>query len=261
MTKAPRESRALMDSLSLVDPAASTACGEWNAHDLVAHLAAGAKEIADLIEDTLAGRPARPTQPFDKREAAFVALPDEQLRQALADESRRKVAATEALSVLGEGATFEFSGRSFTASQVETHSRSEAAIHRWDLIGDDEEGEVLLAQPELTCHAVDALNTLPILAEAPIVRARQASVSRLRIVLRSPGQPDAVLAADADGARFESDESQTAEGDAVITTDAANRLLSLWGRRSAQKRIAIEADPNIWTPVASVLWPNVNSWG
>lgn len=70
-----------------------------------------------------------------------------------------------------------------------------------------------------------------------------------------------MLAADADGARFESDESQTAEGDAVITTDAANRLLSLWGRRSAQKRIAIEADPDRWTPVASVLWPNVNSWG
>jgi hypothetical protein len=73
----PRESLELMKTLADADPAAQTACSEWTVHDLVAHLAAGAKENADLIEDSLAGRPARATRTFSEREAAFVALPGE----------------------------------------------------------------------------------------------------------------------------------------------------------------------------------------
>ena len=52
----PRESWELMTTLADADPAAPTACSSWTVHDLVAHLAAGAKENADLIEDALAGR-------------------------------------------------------------------------------------------------------------------------------------------------------------------------------------------------------------
>jgi len=195
MTTAPMESRALMETLAAVDPAAQTACADWTVHDLVAHLAAGAKEIADLIEESLAKRPARATQSFDEREAAFRALPDEQLRRAMVDESRRKVAATKALHAGGPEATFDFTGRPFTAATLEMHGRSEAAIHRWDLVGDDVESAVLLAQPELTRHAVEVLNTLPILAEAPTARTSQAHASELRIVLRSPARPDVVLTA------------------------------------------------------------------
>jgi hypothetical protein len=257
---APRESRALIEALARVDPGAATACSEWTAHELVAHMAAGAKEIADLIEDALAGRPVRATQSFDEREADFIALPDEQLRQAMVTESRRKVAATEALAAQGPQATFEFTGRPFTAELVERHSRSEAAIHRWDLVGDDAEGEKLLAQPEFTRHAVEMLNTLPILAEAPATRAREAGVSRLRIVLRSPGEPDVVLAATADGARFELVDNGPAEGDAVVTTAPANRLLSIWGRRSVRHRITLEADPSVWAAVNAVLWPLAVHW-
>ena len=56
----PRESLELMKTLADADPAAPTACSQWTVHDLVAHLAAGAKENADLIEDALAGvRPVR----------------------------------------------------------------------------------------------------------------------------------------------------------------------------------------------------------
>jgi hypothetical protein len=258
--RAPRESRALMEALARVDPGAATACSEWTAHELVAHQAAGAKEIADLIEDALAGRPVRATKSFDEREAGFNALPDDQLRQAMVTENRRRIAATEALAARGAQPTFEFTGRPFTAGLVERHSRSEAAIHRWDLVGDDAEGEQLLAQPEFTRHAVEMLNTLPILAEGPAARVRQAGVSRLRIVLRSPGEPDVVLAATADGARFELVDNGPAEGDAVVTTDAANRLLSIWGRRSVRHRITIEADPSLWATVNAVLWPFAVRW-
>jgi len=46
----PRESGELMKTLADADPAAPTACSQWAVHDLVAHLAAGAKENVDLIE-------------------------------------------------------------------------------------------------------------------------------------------------------------------------------------------------------------------
>jgi hypothetical protein len=260
MSGVPKESRALMEALNRVDPASATACSEWTAHELVAHLAAGAKEIADLIEDTLAGRPARATQTFEQREAGFIAMDDQQLRQAMVEHSRRKVAATEVLAARGPQATFEFTGRPFTAEVLERHSRSEAAIHRWDLVGDDEVSEQLLAQQEFAGHAVEMLNTLPILDETPTARARRAGVSRLRIVLRTRGEPDIVLEATEHGARFETCESGRAGGDAVVTTDAPNRLLTLWGRRSTRRRIALESDPRLWATVNTVLWPDAMPW-
>src|SRR6478752_8329638 len=135
----PRESLELMKTLADADPAAQTACSEWTVHDLVAHLAAGAKENADLIEDALAGRPARATRTFTEREAAFVAMPDEHLRQELIHESRRKLAAVQELSDRGPVATYQFTGRPFSAALAYTHGgRSEAALHRCDIAGDDE---------------------------------------------------------------------------------------------------------------------------
>src|SRR6185503_2433571 len=110
----PRESLELMKTLADADPAAQTACSEWTVHDLVAHLAAGAKENADLMEDSLAGRPARATRTFSEREAAFVALPDEILRQELIHESRRKLAAVQELSDRGPDGTYQFTGRPFS---------------------------------------------------------------------------------------------------------------------------------------------------
>ena len=126
----PRESRELMKTLADADPAAPTACSQWTVHDLVAHLAAGAKENADLIEDELAGRPARATRTFAEREPSFVAMPDERLREELIHQSGRKLAALEALSAKGPDASYQFTGRPFTAAMALTHARSEAAIHR-----------------------------------------------------------------------------------------------------------------------------------
>ena len=50
---------------------APTACPGWTAHELLAHLAAGAQEEASLIEAHLAGEPSRPTRAFDERERPF----------------------------------------------------------------------------------------------------------------------------------------------------------------------------------------------
>jgi uncharacterized protein (TIGR03083 family) len=251
----PRESAELMKTLADADPAAPTACSQWTVHDLVAHLAAGAKENADLIEDALAGRPARATRSFAEREPAFVAMPDEQLRQELVIQAGRKIAAVQALADRGPDAAYQFTGRTFTAALAETHSRSEAALHRWDIVGDDETGMELLAAPDLTRHAVEILNTLPILCEAPLSRARVAEIDRLRIVLRSPAQPDVVMDINPGSAHFELAEiDQPADGDAVVATDPAHRLLSIWGRRAPDHSVTIIADPKLWASAATVLW-------
>jgi hypothetical protein len=67
--------------------------------------------------------------------------------------------ATDALDT-GRFAEVPWAGREVPIPFFVTHVRSEAAIHRWDLVGDDATSAALLAQPELTAHAVTALGPL-----------------------------------------------------------------------------------------------------
>jgi len=256
----PLESQALLATLDEVASTAPTACAGWSAHNIAAHLAAGSKEIADLIEDKLAGRAERPTRGFTEREAPFIALPDDELRHAMASQGQRKAAALAALADSDDPA-FQFTGRSFTVAQLSTHSRSEAALHRWDVAGDDDLSDRLLTQAELTRHAVDVLNTLPSLYEAPEWRAEHAGVTdRLRIVLRSPDTADIVYEHTPHGARFEIIDDGPASGDALVSTDAANRLLTIWGRRSIERPLTLDTDAISPDTVESVLWSAAQPW-
>jgi len=256
----PLESQALMATLDEVVSTAPTACAGWSAHNIAAHLAAGSKEIADLIENKLAGRPDRPTRGFSEREAPFLALPDDELRHAMGTQGQRKLAAVAALADSDDPA-FQFTGRSFTVAQLSTHSRSEAALHRWDVAGDDDLSEQLLTQAELTRHAVDVLNTLPSLYEAPEWRAEHAGVTdRLRIVLRSPDTTDIVYERTPNGARFDIIDDGTANGDALVSTDAANRLLTIWGRRSLECALTLDTDSISPDTVESILWSAAQPW-
>jgi uncharacterized protein (TIGR03083 family) len=254
-----REAHALMSTLSEVSPSAPTACVGWSAHHIVAHLAAGSKEIADLIEERLAGRPTRPTQLFEDREPRFRALADDELRAAWMRHAQRK---GEALAELGDDNTFEFTGMSMTAAQIAMHSRSEAAIHRWDIAGSDAISDELLGQPELTAHAVSVLNAMPILNEAGQKRMQHGGGRLpLSIVLSAVGQPDVVFSADSRGtARFDLVDEGTGVGDAVMRTDPAHRLLVLWGRRSTKRQITIEADEATSQAASSILWPSALRW-
>jgi uncharacterized protein (TIGR03083 family) len=245
------EGRALLGALDAVAPTAATACPDWTAHELLAHLAAGAKERADLVEEKLAGLPPRATRPFDEREAVFRELPDVELRRALVAERSRAEAAVAALERRRE--TIRFTGREFSAGELTTHMRSEAILHRWDLVGSDRTGIELMAQPDLTRHAVTILNELP-LAESPRARARTAQVSGLCIVLRVPGEPDVVFLADPDDGRFEISASPPAP-DVVMTMDAAARLLTIWGRWPGRPVTVTATHGGELVVAASALWP------
>lgn len=256
-----QEGNALAATLDEVAPSAPTACAGWTAHDIVAHLAAGSKEIADLIEERLTGQPTRPTRGFEGRERPFRALPNDELRAVWSRQVQRKTEAQEALAALGEHTTFDFTGTAMTFSGIAMHSRSEAAVHRWDIAGSDDVSDRLLAQPELTAHAVSVLNAMPILNESPHVRAAQSGRFTLQIVLRSAGQPDVLLAVDPDrNAKFELVGEGSSEGDAIVSTDPAHRLLVLWGRRSATHPVTIEADHPTAKSMSSILWPAAIAW-
>ncbi len=248
----------MLAALDDVAPDAPTVCAGWTAHDVAAHLAAGAKELADLIEERLDGRPPRPTRGFEEREAPFRDLPPDELRRRLLQENVRKLAAYDALGQLDDP-TIAFTGTRLRAEELATHSRSEAAIHRWDLVGDDDTSTEQLGQPELTVHAVKVLGAMPVLnesAHALAERAVAAGKPDLHVVLRSPGERDVVFVASTSGGRLELTEPGAVEGDAVVVSDAAQRLLALWGRRSTSRAIAIEGPPEL----SDVLWPDARTW-
>jgi hypothetical protein len=215
--------------------------------------------MADLTEGVVRGRAPRPTTDFARREAPFVAMADDELRGRLVTEAIRLSVAIDGLASTGPGsgagagagATVAFSGRRLGASELTMHGRSEAALHRWDMAGDDDISEALLAQPELTAHAVDVLNTMidgsP---ESVTARTTSAAITELRANFAAPGHLDVVLVVDGAGARLELDEPRST---ACAQADPATRLLALWGRRSPRRTIAWN-DDSAARSLATFLW-------
>jgi hypothetical protein len=70
-------------TIASVPADAPTACTDWTAHNIAAHLAAGFEEVYVLIENSLADRPSRDTRTFDEREAPYLAMEADALRTSL----------------------------------------------------------------------------------------------------------------------------------------------------------------------------------
>ncbi|MFK0112854.1 maleylpyruvate isomerase N-terminal domain-containing protein [Streptomyces sp. NPDC091217] len=216
-------------------PDEPTACRGWRVRDLVAHVAAGAQEEADLIETHLRGGTARPTRSFDEREAAYRALPYDELLGALAREGGSLNAAVDAL--IRSGGEVEFTGIRLSGQEFRVHSRSELALHRWDIVGDDETGHQLLAQPVLTAHAAKVLSGMASLQESAAARAvrvhREPEDFAFR--MRSPGSDDLLVQV----APMPSVKMMSPVTDElpVIRCSPADRLLAVWGRRLPDARI------------------------
>ena len=223
-------------TLVATPPAQLTNCRGWAVHDLTAHLAAGAAEQADLIEEHLAGKPARATRAFAEREPAYRALPDAELRDRLLYEATRF---TTAQAELGD-VSIAFTGRPMTASDFAMHGRSECTLHRWDIVGRDDVGWTLLGQPALTHHALSVLSTMSALTESPANRAVDLDVpDGLRVVVRSEPHDDLVITV-ADGVPTLTLEPIT-DAPAHLVLSPAARLLFLWGRREPSAAITLNA--------------------
>jgi len=213
------EYAAFVDTIGDVKPDQFTMCRTWTAHDLVAHLAAGAAEIVKNVSAfNRGGAEAVPeTLGLDERERAFRAKPWEEL----CDELRRNqdeldAALNEALAVDPASVT-PWAGREMPIAAFVSHARSEYAVHRWDLVGDDDISLALLSEPSLTQHAVLALGQ--VLVAAGTAGPRDA------FRLTTPDQPGIV--ASIEGLVFDDFDYEEAD----ISGDSAARLLLLWGRQ------------------------------
>lgn len=238
---------------------APTACEGWTAHEIAAHLAAGIEEVAELIEDTVNDAPPRTTRGFEEREAPYRAMHNDDVREALGKIVERAGGALAALAA--KGVTVPFFERSWTAEELRLHAANDFAIHRWDLIGDDELTDVFLSPLHVTESAIKTLNTLTVLKERPTFRAERAGLTDIRVVLRCPDQPDIALDVTPAGvAALELSAGEPFDGDVLVETDTANRVLTLWGRRSSARKITITGDPALLPTVTTTLWEHTPAW-
>jgi uncharacterized protein (TIGR03083 family) len=155
--------RAFISALAPLEPTAPTWCAGWSVHELTAHVTAAAEERAALIDDHLAGKPARATRSWEEREPPFRAMHDAELREQLVKQAVRFESSVAALK---EDDTILYTGWEMTAERLLMHSHSEAVLHRWDLVGDDDISIRLLSDPAMVTHALAVFDAMPTLAEA-----------------------------------------------------------------------------------------------
>lgn len=220
----PAEAEKILTSLDAVAPMSMTSCPGWTAHHVAAHIAGSYQEIRYHLEAFASGRPLQKTRSFEEREPPLYALPyGELLAQAEREEVSMRQVLAEVLDQAPD-ARLQWTGRTVDAAGFGTHMRSEDAVHRWDLVGDDEASAALLGQQELLDHAVGFIG-------APLCQRglRQGAGDRpLTVIVRTEGQDDLKVTMGEGTARLA---VVPADGSATIHADGAARLLLLWGRK------------------------------
>jgi uncharacterized protein (TIGR03083 family) len=224
-TSRSRESEAFLASRHDVAADEVSACDGWTAHDVTAHLAGIAVEITRHLEPYLAGEPVPATRSFEEREGPLRALPDDELCRRL--EHEEEAWRTVMDDVLGADpeAVIPWTGRNMAVAKFWPHVRNEFAIHRWDIVGDDDTGAELLGQQDLTEHAVE------VLGEILTRKGRTHDPSPddgFAVRLRSDATSDVRLIVDGGGARLECTDQGPGP---VVVLDRAARTLVIWGRR------------------------------
>ena len=217
-----READAFFTALDRTSPNSVTACYGWTAHEITAHLAAAGLEVAMNLEAYGERRLVPPTRGFEEREAPFREMNDDLLRLELPKSITRMSSALDAVLTDEPDAIVPWTGRQMVVKTFLTHLRSEFAIHRFDLIGDDNVSKELLAQPDLTNHAVT------VLGKVLLLRGSRPESLRFQASIASPGVPDVTVLVDAEGSRLIRSEDAT---EPSLIGDSAARLLFLWGRK------------------------------
>jgi uncharacterized protein (TIGR03083 family) len=244
-----REVDAFVDALEGVAPNAVTACVGWTAHELVAHLTSGVEAIASEAEAHLDGRPIPVFGSFAERELAFWEVDDDRLRRRLIDGERRMTAGLDAIQALSGDTAVPGIGWGMPISDVALHLRQEFAIHRWDLVGDDDVGDEILARPELIEHSVRILSA-PLLAVG--IQRDQRPEEPFMARIRSPQEPDLIVEVGRERSRLVLVDNL--DGDAQVECDAGARLLLVWGRRpSAAARVRTTLDPGSLARLTTIL--------
>ncbi|WP_026425582.1 maleylpyruvate isomerase N-terminal domain-containing protein [Actinokineospora inagensis] len=223
----PVEIAEFVKTLDTIDPNGFTACPSRTAHLLSAHVAGNYLEITRHVEAYLAGAPLARTRTFDEREPEFRTKTSPQLIESIVDGEARLRAAMSELLALDHDPIVRWTNRRVHAVGFLKHSRSECAVHRWDIVGDDEVSLRLLSQEELFRHLVEFVGPIPMTARGMATGVGQGASLKARV--RAPGQPDAVIGVHRGVPSLVEGEPH---GQALVeAVDPAARLLFLWGRK------------------------------
>jgi Mycothiol maleylpyruvate isomerase N-terminal domain len=220
------------DAVQQRRPDAGTWCEAWTVRDIVVHQAGNAEELARVLGAHLEGEPVA-TRGFEEREAPLRALNDADLWDALED----RMAALNEVAVAGDAVPADtdvpWTGRTMKVPWFAEHMREELVLHGWDITGDCDGQAALrtaLSEPWMTTHSVFAVGR-PLLARgAKGLAPGERIEARLRVVGTSQQDQDVVVSADTDQTTVALADP---EGPATLETDAAARVLVLWGRRPA----------------------------
>lgn len=214
-----------MDAVRGHGPDAGTWCEAWTVRDIVVHQAGNAEELARVLGSHLEGQPVA-TRSFEEREGPLRGLNDSDLWDALLD----RMAILNEVAVAADEAPADtdvaWTGRTMKVPWFAEHMREELVLHSWDITGDEPAAQARLAEPWMTTHSVVAVGK-PLLAKGAKLLSQG---ERIEARLRADGTDDVVLAADSDQVTIGLAEP---EGPATLETDAAARVLLLWGRRPA----------------------------
>jgi hypothetical protein len=105
------EAKAFLEALEATSPDALTGCSMWRAHEIAAHLGAGAVEVACNLEAYADSRPVPATRGFEEREAPYRAMDDSELRAELPRCIDRVAAAVDSVLGAEPDAMVEWTGR------------------------------------------------------------------------------------------------------------------------------------------------------
>jgi Mycothiol maleylpyruvate isomerase N-terminal domain len=219
-------------------PDAGTWCEAWTVRDIVIHQTGNAEELSRVLGAHLEGEPVD-TRGFEEREAPFRALDNGDLWSSFVDRMARLGEVTAAAEELSDDTDVGWTGRTMKVPWFAEHMREELVLHGWDITGDDPSAQSRLGQWWMTEHSVEAVGA-PLLKRG-VTRLGLASDERIESRLRAPDSDDVVLTVDAGGASIE---LRAADGAPTLETDAAARVLLLWGRRPADpSRICSSVGP------------------
>ncbi len=240
------ERAPFVDAVRRHGPDAGTWCEAWTVRDIVVHQAGNAEELARVLGGHLAGEPVA-TRGFEEREGPLRALNDADLWDALTE----RMATLNDVAAAAEGVPADtdvaWTGRTMKVPWFAEHMREELVLHSWDITGDEPAARARLAEPWMTTHSVLAVGR-PLLAKG----AKQLEPGeRIEARLRADGTDDVVVAADPDQVTIGFAEP---DGPATLETDAAARVLLLWGRRPADpSRIRSRVGPETLGRVRRLL--------
>ena len=240
------EFQPFVDAVQQRRPDAGTWCEAWTVRDIVVHQAGNAEELARVLGAHLEGESVG-TRSFEEREGPLRALNDSDLWDALHD----RMATLNDVAAAADGVPADtdvaWTGRTMKVPWFAEHMREELVLHGWDITGDGPAAQARLAEPWMTTHSVVAVGH-PLLAKgARTVRPGERIQARLRV----PDADDVVITADAVQATIG---MAAPGGTATLETDAAARVLLIWGRRPGNpSRICSDAGPEILGQVRRLL--------